>query len=86
MSPLEIEVALHYFYSPNDHPDIDVPGYQQALANFLDNGMLVARDMAEDSQAEASKYKSTDRLRVYCEALKKVPLPVKKWVIPACKD
>ncbi len=78
MTPLQIEILLHYHTRPGDHPDAarPPPPYDDAFNYFLRNGYLIPKN-----SATTPGYKATEKLHVYCEALCNVPEPVQKWVI-----
>lgn len=76
MSPLAIEIALHYHARAKDYPDLSPPAQQEIIDLFLANGFLVkANRIAEDVN-----YKPTTKLHAYCAALCEVPEPEKFWV------
>lgn len=81
LTPYEIEIVLHYYYSPEEHPECagNSPAWRSSVDMLLAEGVLQLRK--EPSQYGAT-YESTERSRVYIEALKDVPLPVQKWVMP----
>lgn len=81
MSPIEIEVALHYHYSPLQFPFARrTPAATQAMHWFGSIGVLEKMG----GTLTDPEWKSTERLDVYVEALRSVQLPVleKRWVIP----
>jgi hypothetical protein len=69
ISPLKIVRLFQYSYMKTV-PTPPAPAYKEADEWFIQQGLLSAN------------YKITDRGRVYLEALKLVPLPELKWVIP----
>ena len=83
MSPLKIKIALHYFWSPQDYPDRTSQADIDAFADFMNEGLLTKRCESQVMQAGTSEYQATEKLKAYCNALTRVPLPVEKWVIPA---
>lgn len=83
-SPLEISIALHYWTTPGDYsaedPDHRLsPAVQSALHGFVEAGLLERRTEPTD---RGSRFKATDGLRVWIEALCAVPLPVRIWIVP----
>jgi hypothetical protein len=78
MTPLEIEIALHYYYTPLPYPNM--PMRDGIVDAFLAAGLLQPRE--GEYPPDWSKYERTDRLTAYCKALQAVPLPVQKWVAP----
>jgi len=74
-SPLFIEVALHYYYSPHPWPESEMHDAQREVhLDLMTAGLIVLQD---------GKYVGVEEpLRLYAEALGAVPLPVNKWVMP----
>ena len=92
MTLLEIEIMLHYYCRCDDYRggDLSAPAVKSALTNFVDNEFLEFRPAAVDETfrvaSDEPAYKITERGRVYVEALKKVPWPVKSWTVPVGSD
>ena len=80
MSPAEIEIALHFFYSPAEYPKPSPVSLRTEQA-LLDAGMIEAAP-AEDRGPGMSPYRATEGLRLYVEALGAVPWPAKVWRMP----
>jgi len=82
MTPLEIEILLHYYYSGEDFRkgDFSAPAVRAAIDLFqvLDGGSLLTKDPCDMEK----NYTITDRGRAYVNALCSMPLPVSKWVMP----
>lgn len=86
MSPLQIEIALHYFSRGDDYRTVSQspnaytpPAIVDVLALFVDSGLLRTDKRSGDFER---KYHPTEALRVYVNAVCAVPLPVQQWVIP----
>ncbi len=79
MTPLEIEILLHYYTrAAGDYRDGDfsAPAVKDVIDWF--KGSLL-----EDNPDDAgTAYRITDRGRAYIEALTDVQLPIQKWVMP----
>lgn len=77
MTPLQIEILLHYHCCPGDYRDGDfaAPAVREAIDGFRDAGLL------KDS-GQGRIYEPTDGVRAYVDALCAVPLPVLQWVVP----
>ncbi len=83
MTPYEIEILLHYYYSAVDHPSMAEAGSNAWAVN---RDRLKEKDllMCRDSGGRGPVYKLTERGDYYVrEGLLKVPLPVQRWEIPA---
>src|SRR3990167_7355510 len=83
MSPLEIEILLHYYYCQGDYQDGDfsAPAVKNAIERFRDEYNLVEPTQSMDVYHDPH-YRITERGRVFVEALCNMPLPVKTWVMP----
>jgi DNA-binding PadR family transcriptional regulator len=79
MTPYEIKLLLHYFTTPDDHPDVerDPPVWRPTIQQFLADGLLEHGD-----ERDEATYRISDRGKAFCEALLVVPLPVMRWVTP----
>lgn len=78
MSPLQIEILLHYHCKEGEYTNIGKsPAHDLAVANFVRDGYLKKGDNVGDPFL----YKSTDKLHAYCNALCSVPEPTQKWVV-----
>jgi len=85
MTPLQIEILLHYHYSPRDYPNLSPPSQQDAISYFLNSGFLTKTDLHEDMPATTPNYQSTEKLDAFCRALCSVPEPVQRWDVgPSC--
>lgn len=80
MTPLEIEIALHYYARANDYRDGDLsaPAVRAAMDKFSAEGLI---ESTTDPDARAA-YRRTPRLECYVHALCKTPLPIQQWVMP----
>ncbi len=82
MTPLEIEILLHYYGKAGDYHDGDFryPAVRNAITAFIDIGLLTTEP--ENGMYPHRTYHPTAGLRLYVETICKIPLPVKKWVMP----
>lgn len=71
-SPAEIEILLHYHYSPRQHEAIDNPNYDDSFKAFVEAGLLKVTPDGYTANNGA--------LSVYIEKLLEVEFPVQKWV------
>ena len=81
MTPLEIDIMLHYYARADDYRqgDFDAPAVRQAIDIF--RGPLNLLEPAEDKSY--ANYRITERGKVFVQALMNVPLPVQTWAMPA---
>lgn len=74
MSPLGIEIMLHYFCRCCDW-DRPSPASDELLIRLVDTGMLEHRNASHEQ-----RYEITPRGSAYVEFLKKVPIPTRREV------
>ena len=75
MTPLQIDILMHYHCRAVDYPDLSPPAQREAIKYFLENKFLQA-----EMPGERTMYAPTEKLHVYCEALCNVPEPRQIWV------
>ena len=76
LSPLEVEILLHYQTCASDFRDLDAPAIKSAIQDFVQMGLLYKSTFGH------KKYIANDEaLSKYVEAICSVPLPKRKWVI-----
>lgn len=70
MTPLGVEIMLHYYYSPVDYRegDITAPAVNSMLYDLCAEGMLMGNG--------TGPLRITDRGKVWVEAICSVPFPV----------
>jgi hypothetical protein len=81
MTPLEINILLHYHSSCLDYPDLSPPAHQDAISYCLDAGFLTMTEQHEDMPVNTRLYEPTEKLHVYCDALLHVPEPRQIWAV-----
>jgi len=81
MTPLQIEMLLHYYTRPSDYPDLHHPAQQDAIAYFIDQGYLTKIQLHEETPLCVLEYNPTEKLYAYCEALCRVPEPRQGWIV-----
>lgn len=69
-TPNDIEIIIHYYVSPVDHPRAAAPAVQQSIKMFQDNGLL---DIG---------LKITPKGMYWIEMLLSTPFPELKWIDP----
>ena len=79
MTPLEIEIILHYYTRPGDYRngDFSAPAVKNAIDWFCQTGMLELKEISTKGD-----YDLTDRGQAYVDALMALPLPEKRWIMP----
>lgn len=81
MTPLKIEMMLHYYTSATDYRDGDfsAPAVREAINWFRDEaGMLAAND---PKAGKDTAYSITEKGKFYVEYICSVPLPVTRHAI-----
>jgi hypothetical protein len=80
MTPLMIEILLHYWSRCDDfrNGDLSPPAVSEAIAHLVEKNILWEQDAGL-----TPRFKAEQRaLQVYVEAISAVPLPEMQWVIP----
>lgn len=82
MTPLEIEILLHYYGHSDDYRqgDFSAPAVRDAIDRFKGHMELLEPE-GQLGQVH-HMYRLTERGKVYVEALMVIPLPVKAWKMP----
>jgi hypothetical protein len=77
MTPLELTMALHYYYSTTDFRDGDfsAPAVRDAIEKFKKDNLITANS----DNSKDSIYVATERLDVFVEKLCETPLPQLSW-------
>lgn len=88
MTPLEIQIALHYRMGPNDFPN-DSPAARDAVQKLVNAGLLVDTHARTECPPcpipgpfPPPRYVATDGLALYVDRLQAVPFPVLRWSMP----
>jgi len=78
-TPCDREILTHYYVCPLPFPR-ETDDLAERVAEFVRLGLLRVR--SEPNVYGSNIEANHDALRVYMDALGKVPLPVQQWVIP----
>jgi len=81
MTPLQIEIMLHYYAMGDDYRECDfsAPAVREAIDNFILVTEMLRASTPEEGYDPA--YRITDKGRAYVDYLCSVPLPAVKYVI-----
>lgn len=85
MSPLEISIMLHYHCTVSDWPGYNGNKHTDIIGGLLRVELLKPMEVletADDQRPPEPAIVITARGSAYVEALKDVPLPIEKWVMP----
>lgn len=81
MTPLHLQIALHYHSHPDQHPMLHNAVHREYAEDLVAAGML--QPGAGGLSGREVTYHATDGLAVFVEALCSTPFPVQQWVMPA---
>ena len=81
MTLMEIELVLHYYWSPEEHPYAfqQDRAYKNAINTLIEAGLL---ELRVERDEHGANWRTTEKAAVYVEAVRAVPMPECKWVIP----
>lgn len=87
MTPLGIEILLHYYCRADDYRNGDhsEPAVRELLEYFVSDGLLDFNGFGVErfpNGAVKARYSVTPRARMYVEFLQDVPFPTQKWLMP----
>ena len=74
MSPLDIEVLIHYNSSATQHPRIHAPAVQETIKKFMKDGIL------EPDEVETHIHRTTARGRALLKVICATPYPEPVWL------
>lgn len=82
MTPLKIEILLHYRVSGTDFRDgnFSAPAVREAINWFISESLLKTA-----VRSDGRRYALTERGEVYVTALCDMPLPIQTWAMPSTK-
>lgn len=79
MTPVQIEVLLHYYVSPNPHPRKCTSAVDDATSWLKNNGLI-------ELGHESGVYKTTSRGDALVSMLCSTPFPACAWIDPRTKE
>ena len=74
MTPIKLEILLHYFACSGPYPRSSAPAVQDAIT------YLITHDLLE--RCAEQPYDVTEKGAAYIKHLLSIPFPVKQWIIP----
>lgn len=80
VTPLHLQIAIHYHISPGQWPQLSVPIHRQYADDLKAAGLLRLKDSSGGGSFAC--YEKTDGLAVWIDAICATPFPVKQWVMP----
>lgn len=82
MTPLKLELCIHYACRMNDHPWLasGAPIVGETFNDLVKDGLLC--DTAFKQSPDQPAYVGTDKNKAFVEMLTQTPLPVAKWIDP----
>lgn len=83
MTPLEINILLHYYCCASDFRggDFTAPAVREAIDHFRGNPGLLMENQ-DRPRGMGACYAITERGRAHVRSLCEVQLPIQKWVTP----
>lgn len=72
-TPVELEVLLHVYYLPEQHPRANTPAVGKAYAALIMQGLIKANPTE-------GCYECTSLGRAHVEQLCRLPLPKERWI------
>jgi hypothetical protein len=81
MTPLEINMLLHYYTTPGQFPHHDSPAQIDAVHGFVNQGLIRIND--ENPRNGDHGFVVTERGMALIDAWLRTPLPVQRWEVPA---
>lgn len=79
MTLSEIELCIRIYYDPHALENFEkTTRVGQMLQYLIEAGLIEKRD----TDSHIAEYETTDRGRVYVEAIRNLPLPIKRWHMP----
>lgn len=86
LTPLEVQILMHYSTSGSDFPNLRIEVIERAIEKFVKAGILKVNDKymnIDGGHTSNMQYLPVYlALNVYMEAVCSVPLPVMTWSIP----
>lgn len=83
VTPLYIEIALHYYCRQDDFPRLTAPACREAVGRMIDAGLL---EVDFGARVGDPVLCATDGLRAWVDAMRSVPMPEQHWVVPSVKE
>lgn len=80
LTPNHLEVLIHCHVSPSPHPRRFAPAVDQAIAHFLEHGMV------RPDNHEKDVFHSTEKGKVWLQYLLDVPFPVETFKVPRATE
>ncbi len=81
MTPLQIQMMLHYYAIAEPYA-CRQPEHANSEAVHQQRHSLICDELLETDPGSPSSFRVTERGLAYVKALKDMPLPIKKWVMP----
>lgn len=86
MSPLKIQMLLHFHAYCESYDDRGGNAQREAFHHFLSERLITEVAIHQGASIYGRFYRTTDRGRAMVEALCAVKLPICKWVQPEATD
>lgn len=82
MSPLKIEILLHYYAKADEYDgDMNAPAVREAISEFVRDGMLEPAD-----RQYGRSYRATAKANHFIAHICDLPLPEMVWRMPCAPE
>lgn len=82
LTPLHIDIVLHYHARASDMTNLEAPAVRQYVNELVESGILAPRDIGLRNMLDHRSYRLTEKGGVWLDALLSLPFPVQKWAMP----
>lgn len=79
MTPLHLELMLHYYACREKFPREHAPAVVSYTAELIEQGLL----RETGGPLDEARYCATEKGRAYVIALCRMPMPLATWIMPA---
>jgi len=78
MTPNDLEILIHCYVSPEEHPRINAPAVMESIGKFVDDDILEERITDGDKML----FKVTEKGVAFLRMILSTPYPIKVWINP----
>jgi hypothetical protein len=73
ITPNALDILIHYYVSPKQHPRFDAPAVQESIKEFCQKGILKQNN---------ESFITTDKGKAWIEMILETPYPIQKFINP----
>lgn len=78
LTPNDLEILIHHFVSPEEHPRSYAPAVQEAITHFILKGVF--------EKLDSGRIVTTSKGQAWLKMILAVPEPKRAWVNPETKE